>query len=195
MTMQPPYDDALRDAVRIRMSPPNRESVAQIARDTGITAQTIYKWRSQWQKQGQLVHASCKPPEQWSAADKLAAVIQAARPSGSDLGRFCRERGLYPRQVARWRQAAEDTNGPSAPIMASPPGGTDGMQPPSVRHAPDPCPQTPGPSDRMPASQLRSRQNVLKSSPASRETSATGKNASALTDSASSRPSAAWCSA
>ena len=116
--MQPPYDAALREAVRIRMSPPNRESVAQIARDTGITAQTIYNWRSQWQKQGQLVPASPKPPEQWSAADKLAAVIQAAGLSGTELGSFCRERGLYPKQVARWRQAAEDANGPSAPSMA-----------------------------------------------------------------------------
>lgn len=116
--MQPPYDAALREAVRIRMSPPNRESVAEIARDTGITAQTIYNWRSQWHKQGQLVPASPKPPEQWSAADKLAAVIQAAGLSGSDLGSFCRERGLYPKQVARWRQAAEDANGPSAPSMA-----------------------------------------------------------------------------
>jgi transposase-like protein len=118
MTKQPPYDAALREAVRIRMSPPNRERVAEIARDTGITAQTIYNWRSQWQKQGQLVPASPKPPEKWSAADKLAAVIQAAGLSGSDLGSFCRERGLYPKQVARWRQAAEDANGPSAPSIA-----------------------------------------------------------------------------
>ena len=116
--MQPPYDAALREAVRIRMSPPNRESVAEIARDTGITAQTIYNWRSQWQKQCQLVPASPKPPEQWSAADKLAAVIQASGLSGTELGSFCRERGLYPKQVARWRQAAEDANGSSAPSMA-----------------------------------------------------------------------------
>ena len=45
--MRPPYDAALREAVRLRMSPPNRESVAEIARDTGITSQTIYNWRSQ----------------------------------------------------------------------------------------------------------------------------------------------------
>ena len=25
---------------------------------------------------------------------------------------------MYPKQVARWRQAAEDANGPSAPSMA-----------------------------------------------------------------------------
>ena len=112
------YDTAVRDKVRQRMSPPNRESVAEIARATGITTQTLYNWRSQWQKQGQLVPATTKPPEQWSAADKLAAVMQASGLSGTDLGAFCRERGLYPKQLARWRQAAEDANGPSAPSMA-----------------------------------------------------------------------------
>jgi transposase-like protein len=45
-------------------------------------------------------------------------VIQATGLSGPDLGAFCRERGLYPKQLARWRQAAEDANGPSAPSMA-----------------------------------------------------------------------------
>jgi transposase-like protein len=80
MTMKPTYDAAVRDAIRKRMSPPNRESVAEIAPSTGITAQTIYTWRSRWQKQGQLVPATSKPPEQWGAADKLAAVNQAAGP-------------------------------------------------------------------------------------------------------------------
>jgi transposase-like protein len=116
--MKPPYDAAMRDAIRAQMSPPNRESVADIARSTGITTQTLYNWRSQWQKQGQLVPATTKPPEQWGSADKLAAVIQAAGLSGTDLGAFCRERGLYPKQLARWRRAAEDANGPSAPSMA-----------------------------------------------------------------------------
>ena len=116
--MQPPYDPAIREAIRLRMSPPNRESVAEIARDTGITPQTIYNWRSQWQKQGQLVPATSQPPEQWSSAAKLAAVIQTAGLGGTELGSFCRERGLYPKQVARWRQAAEDANSPNAPSMS-----------------------------------------------------------------------------
>jgi transposase-like protein len=116
--MKPTYDAAVRDAIRKRMSPPNRETVAEIARSTGITTQTLYNWRGQWQKQGQLVPATTRPAEQWSPADKLAAVIQAAGLSGTDLGSFCRERGLYPKQVARWRQAAEDANGPNAPSMA-----------------------------------------------------------------------------
>ncbi len=116
--MKPIYDQAMRAEIRNRMSPPNRETVAEIARSTGITTQTLYNWRGQWQKQGQLVPATSKAPEQWAAADKLAAVIQSAALSGPELGVFCRERGLYPKQLARWRQAAEDANGPSAPSMA-----------------------------------------------------------------------------
>ena len=108
--MQSPYDPALRAEIRQRMSPPNRESVAEIARSTGVNAQTLYSWRHRWKQEGQLVPATSKAPEQWSPADKLAAVIQAAGLSGADLGAYCRERGLFPKQLARWRQVAEDAN-------------------------------------------------------------------------------------
>jgi transposase-like protein len=64
--------------------------VAEIARSTGVNAQTLYSWRHRWKQEGQLVPASSKAPELWSAADKLAAVIQAAALSGTDLGSFCR---------------------------------------------------------------------------------------------------------
>ncbi len=45
--------------------------------------------------------ASTKQPEQWSAADKLETVIQSATLSGTELGSASRERGFYPKQVAR----------------------------------------------------------------------------------------------
>jgi transposase-like protein len=56
--MQIPYDSTLRKFVRLRMSPPNCEIVAEIAWDKGITEQTQYNWRSQWQMQGHLVLSS-----------------------------------------------------------------------------------------------------------------------------------------
>jgi transposase len=54
---------ALPEAVRCRINPPSRKSVAEIARDTGITPQTIHNWRSLWQQQGQRVPASIRPPQ------------------------------------------------------------------------------------------------------------------------------------
>ena len=98
--------------------PTNRKSVAEIARSTGIAVPTLYSWRHRRQQEGLLVPASSEAPEPSSAADKLAAVIQAAALRGTDLGSFCRERGLYPKQFTQWCQIAEDANGPSAPNMA-----------------------------------------------------------------------------
>ncbi|MFM9086585.1 MAG: transposase [Cyanobium sp.] len=115
--MKPIYDATVREEVHKRMSPPNRESIPDIARCTGIATSTLYSWRRQWKSQGHLVPATSQPAEKWSAADKLAAVIQSAGLEGTDLGAFCRERGLYPKQLARWRQAAEDANSPNAPDM------------------------------------------------------------------------------
>lgn len=61
--------------------------------------------------------ATGKSAEQWSAAAKFAVVLQTAGLNDTELGAFCRERGLYPQQVARWRQPAQDANNPSAASM------------------------------------------------------------------------------
>jgi hypothetical protein len=85
--MRPTYDAAIRDAVRQRMSPLNIESITEIAWGTGIAVQDLYGWRSQWQKQGLLVQATSRPPEQGSPADKLSTMIQGAALSYSTSDR------------------------------------------------------------------------------------------------------------
>jgi transposase len=73
--------------------------VVAIARSTGVNAQTLYSWRHRWKQEGQLVPASSKAPVLWSAADKLAAVIQAAASSGADLGAYGRELGHFSKPL------------------------------------------------------------------------------------------------
>ena len=57
-----------------------------------------------------MVLASEKEPEGWSTADKLTVVIETAGLNATELSAYCRERGLYPEEVERWRQAAQDAN-------------------------------------------------------------------------------------
>ena len=54
--------------------------------------------------------ASEKEPEGWSAADKFTVVMETAGLNATELSAYCRERGLFPEQVERWRQAAQDAN-------------------------------------------------------------------------------------
>ena len=84
------YSLAVQADVRKRMSPPNRQAVAQISRELGIHQATLYKWRSTWRVQGDLVPASKKEPEGWSAADKFMVVVETAGFNSTELSSYCR---------------------------------------------------------------------------------------------------------
>ena len=112
------YSETVKADVRRRMSPPARQSVVQISKELGIHIATLYAWRKAWRLQGEVVPASEKAPETWSTADKFTVVLESAGLNATELGAFCRERGLYPEQVDRWRQAAQDANANSMLTMA-----------------------------------------------------------------------------
>jgi len=63
-----------------------------------------------WRLQGEVVPATEKDPDGWSASDKFTVVLETAGLNATELSAYCRERGLYPEQVERWRQAATDAN-------------------------------------------------------------------------------------
>jgi transposase-like protein len=104
------YSEAVKADVRRRMSPPQRQSVAQISAELGIHVVTLYNWRKTWRLQGEVVPASEKDPEGWGATDKFTVVLETVGLNATELSAYCRERGLYPEQVERWRQASQDAN-------------------------------------------------------------------------------------
>jgi transposase len=112
------YSEAVKADVRRRMSPPQRQSVTRISEELGIHVVTLYKWRKAWRLQGEVVPASEKEPEGWTAADKFTVVMETAGLNATELSAYCRERGLFPEQVSRWRQAAQDANAQPVLTMA-----------------------------------------------------------------------------
>ena len=104
------YSEAVKADVRRRMSPPMRQNVARISEELGIHVMTLCKWRKTWRLQGEVVPASEKEPEGWSAADKFTVVLETAGLNATELSAYCRQKGLYPEQVDRWRQASQDAN-------------------------------------------------------------------------------------
>jgi transposase-like protein len=112
------YSEAVKADVRRRMSPPNRQSVARISEELGIHVVTLYNWRKTWRSQGEVVPASEKEPEGWSATDKFTVVLETAGLNATELSAYCRERGLFPEHVSRWRQAPQDANAQPVLTMA-----------------------------------------------------------------------------
>ena len=69
------YSEAVKADVRRRMSPPQRQSVAQISAELGIHVVTLYNWRKAWRLQGEVVPASEKDPDGCRADSKFHAGL------------------------------------------------------------------------------------------------------------------------
>ena len=52
-------------------------------------------WRNQYKNKGKAVPADPSNPENWSAQDKLAVVIETASLNEQALSEYCRKKGLY----------------------------------------------------------------------------------------------------
>ena len=100
------YSKELKETVVQKMMPPNAQSIAQICRDTGVSEQTLYNWRTQYKNEGKVVPADPSNPENWSAQDKLAVVIETASLNEQALSEYCRKKGLYAEQITRWKELA-----------------------------------------------------------------------------------------
>ncbi len=100
------YSEEFREQTVRKMMPPNAMSVARISRDSGVSEQTLYNWRNRFCNQGKAVPADPSNPEHWSGENKLAVVIETAALNEEELAEYCRRKGLYVEQIARWREAA-----------------------------------------------------------------------------------------
>lgn len=94
--------------------PPENKAVSVLARESGITEQTLYTWRRQLKAQGMPVPGDGKNAEEWSSEDKFAVVLETAALNEAQLAEYCRRKGLYVEQIAAWREACKLANAHSA---------------------------------------------------------------------------------
>ena len=97
------YSDERKEAILSKLLPPYNLSVYELAREEGISKTTLYNWRKQANLKGRPVPGQKPKTDDWSAEAKLATVIETATLSEAELSAYCRERGLYPDQVKRWK--------------------------------------------------------------------------------------------
>jgi len=99
------YSEERREALVRRMLS-GEISIAALARESGVTEMTLYRWRNRLQGKDELVSKG-KKQDRLSAAQKLAVVTQTAQLNEAELSEYCRKKGLYPEQVKSWRSQAE----------------------------------------------------------------------------------------
>lgn len=104
-------DSELKRRIVERLIPPNEESVSRIARESGISETTLYKWKKAAVAQGVVKSGGERSNARWSTQEKFSIVVETAGLSEIELSEYCRVKGLYVEQVAEWRDACLQANG------------------------------------------------------------------------------------
>jgi transposase-like protein len=108
------YSEERKEVILRQMMPPENKAVSVLARESGITEQTLYTWRRQLKAQGMPVPGDGKNAEEWPSEDKFAVVLETAALNEAQLAEYCRRKGLYVEQIAAWREACKLANAHSA---------------------------------------------------------------------------------
>lgn len=105
------YSNELKAKTLVRMMPPNNETVSQIAKDSGISEGTLYKWQKEARANGYVMPGGVTESEKWSTREKFSIVVETSSLSEIELAEYCRAKGLYVEQVEAWRDACMQANG------------------------------------------------------------------------------------
>lgn len=99
-----------REKIIQRTLPPENISITALAKEIGVSAATLYEWKSKLKQRNADKNSSSKILKQWSSADKFHVVVETYSFSEADLGAYCRQKGLYVEEVQAWRKQCLTAN-------------------------------------------------------------------------------------
>ena len=95
------------------MLPPESAALDDVAREVGVGVGTLERWRSD---------ALSRPAREraWTAAARFDAVLTTAAMDEAARSAWCRANGVYPHELASWRQSATQALAEPEEARASP---------------------------------------------------------------------------
>jgi len=93
------YGQAFKDRAVARLLPPESAALEVVALEVGVGVGTLERWREDAQSRPARGRA-------WTAGARLEAVIATAAMSEAAKSAWCREHGMYPTELDKWRASA-----------------------------------------------------------------------------------------
>jgi len=93
------YGQAFKERAVARLLPPESAPIHQVSQELGVSIATLERWRAD---------ALSAPTRGrvWTAAARLQAVIASAAMDEAQRSVWCRENGVYPTELQRWKDNA-----------------------------------------------------------------------------------------
>jgi transposase-like protein len=116
------FSESFKRKMVQRMLMPGGPSATALAKDVGIGQSTLSRWLRQLgsvsvvsDKRTAGTASGPRRPEDWSAQERLRAVMESSRLSGEELGEFLRREGLHEETLSEWRKSALEALGSQSP--------------------------------------------------------------------------------
>ena len=98
------YSNELKESMVAKVCLPNGPSVYQLARETGISSGSLYKWVQAYGGGNRV--GKDRRSEDWHPEEKLKAVFETQGLGEQELGEYLRKNGLHSKQIEEWKSEA-----------------------------------------------------------------------------------------
>jgi len=107
------YSKAFKQRAVARLLPPESSPVDVVSREIGISSDTLERWRSE-------ALAMPTTDKIWTAAARLEAVITTSAMDEAAKSAWCRQQGVFPSELEKWRSSAVEALAAPEETRASP---------------------------------------------------------------------------
>lgn len=95
------YSEKFKESIMKKVYTQKEKNRAEIASEAGISNVTLYRWLKE---QDKPMPKKKNTSNNFSIQEKFQLVLQSQNISGQELGKFCRENGVFTHQLQQWQQ-------------------------------------------------------------------------------------------
>lgn len=102
------YSKRFKESVLRKVLPPENRNISEVAREMGISNQTIYNWKKMLGNGSQLLHEESSPSS-IGRLEKFNLLLEGKTVPEDESGKWLREKGLHSEHLNLWEQELKDT--------------------------------------------------------------------------------------
>jgi transposase-like protein len=91
-----------------KILPPENRSVSEVAKEMGISEQTIYNWKRKAENGTLSLDAETISPASMNRIEKFSLLLESKGRNEETVGAWLREKGLHSEHLNLWEQELHD---------------------------------------------------------------------------------------
>ena len=102
------YSKRIKSSVMKKILPPENRSVLEVAKEMGISDQTIYNWKRMAENGTLALDAETISPVSLNRIEKFSLLLEGKGRNEKTMGAWLREKGLHSEHLNLWEQELQD---------------------------------------------------------------------------------------